>query len=68
MTNTLTDTFPESHRATAPMMSTILVMGAGFFDLLDGAVSKNPPLFVAGVLFCCSGSCCSISGNKIHTD
>jgi hypothetical protein len=33
------------------MTAAILVMAAAFFDLVDGAVSKNPLLFVAGVLF-----------------
>jgi uncharacterized membrane protein HdeD (DUF308 family) len=54
LVNTMTATFAESHRATALMMAAILVM-AGFFDLVDGAVSENPLLFVAGVLFSCSG-------------
>jgi hypothetical protein len=53
--NTMTDTLAESHRATALMTAAILVMAAGFFDLVDGAVSENPLLFIAGVLFCCSG-------------
>jgi hypothetical protein len=37
------------------MMAAILVMGAGFFDLADLAVSERPLLFIAGVLFSCSG-------------
>jgi hypothetical protein len=36
-------------------MAAILVMAAASFDLLDGAMSANPSLFVAGVLFFCSG-------------
>jgi hypothetical protein len=55
LVNTMTDTFAESHRATALMTAAIFVMAAGFFDLVDGAVSENPLLFVAGVLFSCSG-------------
>jgi putative Ca2+/H+ antiporter (TMEM165/GDT1 family) len=53
--NTMTDIFAESHRATALMMAAILVMAAGVFDLVDGAVSENPLLFIAGVLFSCFG-------------
>jgi putative Ca2+/H+ antiporter (TMEM165/GDT1 family) len=55
LVNTMTDTFAESHRATALMMAAILVMAAGVFDLVDGAVSENPLLFIAGVLFSCFG-------------
>jgi hypothetical protein len=51
----MTDTFAESHGATALTMAAILVMAAASFDLLDGAMSANPSLFVAGVLFFCSG-------------
>jgi hypothetical protein len=55
LVNTMTDAFAENLRATALMMAAILVMAAGFFDLVDGAVSENQPLFVAGVLFFCPG-------------
>jgi hypothetical protein len=51
----MTDAFAESHRASALMMAAIFVMAAGFFDLVDGAVSGNLLLFIAGVLFSCSG-------------
>jgi putative Ca2+/H+ antiporter (TMEM165/GDT1 family) len=36
-------------------MAAILVIAAGVFDLVDGAVSENPLLFIAGVLFSCFG-------------
>ncbi len=52
---TMTDTSAENHSATALMMAAILVFAAAFFDLVDGAWSKNPLLFIAGVLFTCSG-------------
>jgi hypothetical protein len=52
---TMTDTFAESRRATALRMAAILVVGAAVFDLVDGAVSGNPLLFIAGILFACSG-------------
>lgn len=55
LVNTMTDTFADTHRATALMMAAILVMAAGVFDLVDGAVSENPLLFIAGVLFSCFG-------------
>jgi hypothetical protein len=51
LVNTMTDTFAESHRTTALIMAAIFVMGAATFDLVDGAVSENPLLFIAGVLF-----------------
>jgi hypothetical protein len=53
--NTMTDAFAESHRATALMMAAILVIAAAIFDLVAGALSKDPLLFIAGVLFSCSG-------------
>jgi hypothetical protein len=37
-------------------MAAILVMAAGFFDLVDGAVPESPLLLVAGLLFSCSGA------------
>jgi hypothetical protein len=37
------------------MMAAMLVMGAAFFDLVDGAMSENPLLFIAGVGFSCTG-------------
>lgn len=55
LVNTMTDTFAESHKATALMMVAMLVMGAAFFDLVDGVVSENALLFIAGVLFSCFG-------------
>jgi|HubBroStandDraft_1064217.scaffolds.fasta_scaffold06232_5 hypothetical protein len=55
LANTIADTFAESHSATALMTAEMLVMAAATFDLLDGVVSENPLLFVAGVLFSCSG-------------
>jgi LPXTG-motif cell wall-anchored protein len=54
--NAMTNTFPERHSATALMMAAILVMAAATFDLVDGAVSQNPVLFIAGILFACSGA------------
>jgi hypothetical protein len=48
----MTNTFAESQRAIAVM---ILVTPAGFFDLVGLAVSERPLLFIAGVLFSCSG-------------
>jgi len=54
MANTMTDTFAESNRASALIMAAIFVMAAASFDLMDGAVSENPPLFFAAVLFFCS--------------
>ena len=54
--NTMTDTSAEKHSATALMMAALLVFAAAFFDLADGALSKNPLLFIAGVLFSCSGA------------
>jgi hypothetical protein len=55
LVNTMTDAFAENLRATALMMAAILVMAAATFDLLAGVVSGNPLLFIAGVLFACSG-------------
>ena len=55
LVNTMTDTLAESHRATALWMAAMLVMAAAFFDLIDGAVSENPLLFIAGILFSCTG-------------
>jgi putative Ca2+/H+ antiporter (TMEM165/GDT1 family) len=55
LVNTMTDTFADTHRATALMMAAIFVLAAGVFDLVDGAVSENPLLFIAGVLFSCFG-------------
>jgi len=51
----MTDTFAESHRASALIMAAIFVMAAASFDLVDGALSASPLLFVSGVLFFCSG-------------
>jgi len=51
----MTDTIAESHSATALMMAATLVMAAGFFDSVDGAASGNLLLFIAGILFSCSG-------------
>jgi len=53
--NKMKATLAESHRATALMMAAMLVMGAAFFDLVDGAMSENPLLFIAGVGFSCTG-------------
>jgi drug/metabolite transporter (DMT)-like permease len=36
------------------MMAGMFVMAAAFFDLIDGVVSQNPPLFISGVLFSCA--------------
>jgi putative Ca2+/H+ antiporter (TMEM165/GDT1 family) len=55
LVNTMTDTFAEGHRAIALMMAAICVMAAASFDLIAGAMSENPLLFIAGVLFFCSG-------------
>jgi hypothetical protein len=55
LVNTMTDTFAESHRANAVMMAAILILAAASLDLIDGVVSENPLLFIAGVLFFCSG-------------
>jgi hypothetical protein len=55
LVNTMTDTFAESHRTIALMMAAIFVMAAASFDLIAGAVSENPLLFIAGVLFSGSG-------------
>jgi hypothetical protein len=47
----MTDTFAESRSATALLMAAMLVVVAALFDLVDGALSKNPLLFIAGMLF-----------------
>jgi hypothetical protein len=54
LVNTMTDIFAEGHRASALMMAGMFVMAAAFFDLIDGVVSQNPPLFISGVLFSCA--------------
>jgi hypothetical protein len=51
LVNTMTDTFAESHRATALIMAATLVVAAVVFDLVDGEMSNNPLLFIAGALF-----------------
>jgi drug/metabolite transporter (DMT)-like permease len=54
LVNTMTDIFAEGHRTSALMMAGMFVMAAAFFDLIDGVVSQNPPLFISGVLFSCA--------------
>jgi hypothetical protein len=52
----MTDIFAESGGASALITAAIFIMAAASFDLMDGAVSANPLLFFAGVLFFCSGA------------
>jgi hypothetical protein len=56
LVDTMTDTFVENHSATALIMVAMPAMAAAFFDLIDGAASENPLLFISGVLFCCAGA------------
>jgi hypothetical protein len=50
------------------MMAALLVVVAAMFDLVDGALSKNPLLFIAGVLFACSGVLLFELRKKFHAD
>jgi hypothetical protein len=55
LVNTMTDTFAESHGANALIMAAMFVLAAAVFDFVDGAMSKNPLLFISGILFACCG-------------
>jgi hypothetical protein len=53
LVNAMPDTIAESHRSTSLMMAAMLLIAASF-DLVHGALSETPLLFIAGVLFACS--------------
>jgi len=54
LVDTMTEAFSGRHRLPGLMMTALLLVAAAVFDLVDGAVSENPLLFIAGVLFSCT--------------